>query len=224
MERTKIPFVLGIVGKSEVGKTTLILRVSPELTKRGYKVGTVKNCPHGFDIDREGKDSWKFSEKGSSGVLLTSPEKIALVKSAKKSDDILKIINLFFYDFDIVLVEGFSKEQRLKKIEILRKGVSEQIHSPLDEVIAIVSNIGLKVNKPTFRPDQTSAIVDFLEKIMKEEKKSVEISVNGEKIFLNNFLQNMIKGLTLAIIDPLRRKKEEEIKEVVIKVSKTEQR
>lgn len=224
MERTKIPFVLGIVGKSEVGKTTLILRVIPELTKRGYKVGTVKNCPHGFDIDREGKNSWKFSEKGSSGVLLTSPEKIALVKSAKKSDDILRIINLFFYDFDIVLVEGFSKEQRLKKIEILRKGVSEQIHSSLDEVIAIVSNIGLKVNKPTFRPDQTSAIVDFLEKIMKEEKKSVEININGEKIFLNNFLQNMIKGLTLAMIDPLKRKKEEEIKEVVIKVSKTEQR
>jgi len=224
MERAKIPFVLGIVGKSEVGKTTLILRLTPELTKRGYRVGTVKNCPHGFDIDREGKDSWKFSEKGSSGVLLTSPEKIALIKSAKKSDDILKIINLFFYDFDIVLVEGFSKEQRLKKIEILRKGVSEQIHSPLDEVIAIISNIGLKINKPTFRPDQTSTIIDFLEKIMKEEKKPVEISVNGEKIFLNNFLQNMIKGLTLAMIDPLRRKKEEEIKEVVIKVSKTEQR
>ncbi len=53
---------------------------------------------------------------------------------------------------------------------------------------------------------------------MKEEKKSVEITVNGEKIFLNNFLQNMVKGLTLAIINPLR-KKEEEIREVVIKVS-----
>jgi len=221
MEQAKIPFVLGIVGKSDVGKTTLILKLIPELTKRGYKVGTVKNCPHGFDIDRKGKDSWKFSKEGSRGVLLTSQKKIALIKSTEENSDILKIIDLLFYDFDIVLVEGFSKEQRLKKVEILRKGISEQIYSPLNEVIAIVSDIDVKIDKPIFKPDQICAIVDFLEKIMKKEKKSVEIIVNGEKIFLNNFLQNMVKSLTLAIVDPLRRKGEEEVKEVVIKVSKT---
>ena len=171
MEQAKIPFVLGIVGESDMGKTTLILKLTSELTKRGYKVGTVKNCPHGFDINKEGKDSWKFSKEGSKGVLLTSPEKIALIKSEKESSDILKIINLFFYDFDIILVEGFSKERRLKKIEILRGEVSEQINSSLDKVIAIVNNIGLKIDKPIFRPDQISKIVDFLEKIMKEEKK-----------------------------------------------------
>ena len=54
---------------------------------------------------------------------------------------------------------------------------------------------------------------------MKNEKKFVEVTVNGEKIFLNNFLQNMVKGLTFAMVDPLKRK-EEEIREVVIKVSK----
>jgi len=221
MEQAKIPFVLGIVGKSDVGKTTLILKLIPELTKRGYKVGTVKNCPHGFDIDRKGKDSWKFSKEGSRGVLLTSQKKIALIKSTEENSDILKIIDLLFYDFDIVLVEGFSKEQRLKKVEILRKGISEQIDLSLNEVIAIVSDIDVKVDKPIFKPDQIYAIVDFLEKIMKKEKKSVEVIVNGEKIFLNNFLQNMVKSLTLAIVDPLRRKGEEEVKEVVIKVSKT---
>lgn len=221
MEQAKIPFVLGIVGKSDVGKTTLILKLIPELTKRGYKVGTVKNCPHGFDIDRKGKDSWKFSKEGSRGVLLTSQKKIALIKSTEENSDILKIIDSLFYDFDIVLVEGFSKEQRLKKVEILRKGISEQIDLSLNEVIAIVSDIDVKVDKPIFKPDQIYAIVDFLEKIMKKEKKSVEVIVNGEKIFLNNFLQNMVKSLTLAIVDPLRRKGEEEVKEVVIKVSKT---
>jgi len=220
MEQVKIPFVLGIVGKSNVGKTTLILKLIPELTKRGHKVGTVKNCPHGFDIDRKGKDSWKFSKEGSKGVLLTSQKKIALIKTTEENSDILEIIDLVFYDFDVVLVEGFSKEQRLEKIEILRKGISEQIYSPLDEVIAVVSDIDVRVDKPIFKPDQICAIVDFLEKIMKEEKKSVEIIVNGEKIFLNNFLKNMVKSLTLAMVDPLRRKGEEEVKEVVIKVNK----
>ncbi len=166
MGQAKIPFVLGIVGKSDVGKTTLILHLIPELTGRGYKVGTVKNCPHGFDMDRKGKDSYKFSKKGSSGVLLTSPEEIVFQKRVGESIDILKIVDLFFYDFDIVLVEGFSREQRLKKVEILRKGISEQVYSPLDEVIAIVSDANLKVSKPVFKPDQISAMVDFLEKIL----------------------------------------------------------
>ncbi len=166
MGQAKIPFVLGIVGKSEVGKTTLILRLIPELTRRGYRVGTVKNCPHGFDIDREGKDSYKFSKKGSRGVLLTSPEKIVLQKRVEEDFDILEIIDLFFHNFDIVLVEGFSKEQRLKKIEILRQGVSEQIYSPSDEVIAIVSDTDIEIDKPIFRPGQISKIVDFMENIL----------------------------------------------------------
>ena len=55
---------------------------------------------------------------------------------------------------------------------------------------------------------------------MRNEKKSVEVTVNGEKVFLNRFLQNMVEGLAIAIVDPLKREKEEEIREVMIKVNR----
>ncbi len=81
-----MPFIVGITGKSDTGKTTLILKLIPELTKRGYKVGTVKNCPHSFNIDKEGKDSYKFSKEGSKGVLLTSSNEIAFIRKKDKGD------------------------------------------------------------------------------------------------------------------------------------------
>ena len=220
------PFILGIAGRSNSGKTSLILKLVPELVKRGYRVGTVKNCPHGFDIDREGKDSWKFSRVGSGGVLLTSPDRCTLIRQGEKEDtnSILESFSSFFYGFDIVLVEGFSSLQGMEKIELLRKGISTFMESSLKEVVAVVSDIEvpeLPIDKPVFKPDEIDKIADFVEKAMQKDdtKKNVEVLVNDQKIFLNDFLQRMVKSLTLAIIEPLRREgKEEDIKEVIIKV------
>ena len=220
-----MPFIVGIVGRSDAGKTTLILRLIPELTKRGYRVGTVKNCPHGFEIDRKGKDSYRFSKKGSKGILLTSPGRATFIRNVGKEEngDIIRTIAWLFHDFDIVLVEGFSEEERLRRIEVLRKQVSEKIISCPERLIAVVSDMDIKTNKPIFKPDEISEIVNFLEEAMKEEKKeykeSVEVIVNGERLFLNSFLQDMVRSLTSAMVSPLRRKNKEDIKEIVIKIT-----
>ena len=226
--KAKMPFIIGIAGRSGTGKTTLILKLIPELTGRGYKVGTVKNCPHGFDVDRKGKDSYKFAREGSKGVLLISPERVAFIgdKKGKKSSDIVRMINLLFSNFDIVLVEGFSEERRIKKIEVIGKGISEQIISSPDRLIAVVSDKEIKTGKPIFKPDEIPELVNFLEKFMNEEKRkckgTVEVIINGEKVFLNKFLQEMMKGLTLAMVSPLKRKKGENTKEIIIKVTQAE--
>ena len=46
-----MPPILSIVSKKNSGKTTLIEKLIPELTGRGYRVGTIKHDVHGFDID-----------------------------------------------------------------------------------------------------------------------------------------------------------------------------
>ena len=64
--------IISIVGKSDSGKTTLIEKLVPVLTKRGYRVATVKHDVHGFEVDREGKDSWRHKQAGAptGGFLL----------------------------------------------------------------------------------------------------------------------------------------------------------
>ena len=45
------PVILSIIGKSDSGKTTLILKLLRELRKRKYRVAVAKHCPHGFNLD-----------------------------------------------------------------------------------------------------------------------------------------------------------------------------
>lgn len=222
-ESDRIPSVLGIVGRSEVGKTSLILKLIPELAKRGYRVGAVKNCPHGFDLDKEGKDSHKFLLAGSTGVLLTSPERFALIKERerKEIEEIPRLFSSLFCDLDIVLVEGLGNLPGMRRIELLRNGIGDCLDPTLREVVAVVSDVDVSTDKPVFRPNEVSRITDFLEEVMQRENtnQGLEIFVNGEKLLLNDFVQGMVKNMTLTMVESLRRKStQQSIHKVVIKV------
>ncbi len=75
-----MPPIISVVGKSESGKTTLIEKLIPELKNRGYRIGTIKHAHHNFDMDKEGKDSWRHKAAGSETVVIVSPGKISIVK------------------------------------------------------------------------------------------------------------------------------------------------
>ncbi|GAH58859.1 unnamed protein product, partial [marine sediment metagenome] len=147
-------------------------------------------------------------------------------RGGEKSSDIVRMIKLLFHGFDIVLVEGFSEEQSIKRIEVIRKEISQQIISSPDRLIAVISDKNIRTRKPIFELGEVPEIVDFLEKVMDEKKKeykgAVKVTINGEKVFLNKFLQDIMKGLTLAMVSPLRRKNREDIKEIAIKVTQAE--
>ena len=72
--------IVSIVGKSDSGKTTLIEKLLPELGRRGYRVATVKHDVHGFEVDREGKDSWRHKKAGAHTVVISSPLKVAVIR------------------------------------------------------------------------------------------------------------------------------------------------
>ncbi|MBC7189588.1 molybdopterin-guanine dinucleotide biosynthesis protein B [Candidatus Aerophobetes bacterium] len=221
-----MPFTVVISGPSGAGKTTLILKLIPELVKRGYQVGTVKNCPHGFDMDKEGKDSWKFSRAGSRGILLTSPHKIAFLEEKEEDKkDILKLVNSFFEGYDIVMMEGFSGVEGIKKIEILPEKPQDTCIINQENIIAFITRdkeSDLQTKKPVFKAFQIEKIINFLEEMMKKEKEKenkVEISINGKSLPLNFFVKQMVKNLVLALVEPLKKEKEQEkIKEIKITV------
>ena len=150
------PLIISIVGKSDSGKTTLILKLIPELKKRGYRVAVAKHCPHGFDLDIEGKDSWKFTRAGGEGILLTSPGSIALLRHEENPLNIEERLRNYFSDIDIVLMEGYNDESGIRKIEIIRRGTGRKVRAYLD------------TEKRIFSPDDIPAIADFIETIKEE--------------------------------------------------------
>ena len=107
--------IFGIIGWKNSGKTGLMERLVSEITKRGFKVSTIKHAHHSFDIDHEGRDSFRHRQTGASEVLLSSNSRWALMHELRGelepnfSDLISKMKPV-----DLILVEGFKKEKHSK--------------------------------------------------------------------------------------------------------------
>ncbi len=161
MRKPKMPIIC-IIGSSDSGKTTIIEKLIPEFKKRGYNIGTIKHCPRGFEIDIEGKDSWRHRKAGASFVCLSSPEKIAFVKNLKRDLSLEDIVKKFAEDVDLIIAEGF-KESSYPKIgvysEIKRTDV---LKSKKGKFFALISDEKLNLEVPTFGFDHLSSLVDLI--------------------------------------------------------------
>lgn len=166
-EREK-PVVISIVAtQSNMGKTTLIEKLIKIFKSRNYGVGVLKHDVHKFDIDKEGKDSWRFTQAGADNVAIASSEKLAMVQILQEERSIEQIIKLF-ENVDIILIEGFKKNN-YPKIEVNRKGTNHKLLCEdeafnKDTFIGIATDESLDVNIPNLDLNDAVAIADFIEK------------------------------------------------------------
>ena len=155
--------IVSIVGKSSAGKTTLLEKIIPELIKRRYRVATVKHDVHGFEIDHEGKDSWRHKKAGAHTTVISSPLRIALVEDVDYDQTLDEIRNKYIKRVDIILTEGY-KGNPFPKIEVFR---SELKRTPLckkeDNLLAIASDIKLDIGVPCFDINDSQSLVDLIE-------------------------------------------------------------
>lgn len=59
-----MPKLIGVCGFKNSGKTTLVEKLVRHLSGLGYKISTVKHAHHDFDIDHEGRDSFRHRKAG----------------------------------------------------------------------------------------------------------------------------------------------------------------
>jgi molybdopterin-guanine dinucleotide biosynthesis protein MobB len=161
--------VISVVAKSGTGKTTLLEKLITELKRRGYRVGVMKHDAHQFDIDREGKDSWRLTQAGADTMVISSPAKLAMVKQNEdmKESSMADVVGTYFADVDIVMTEGFKKN-KYPKIEVHRKVRSRTLLCRGDEpdpsLIAVGSDEKLNVDVPLFDINDFAGLCDLIEK------------------------------------------------------------
>jgi molybdopterin-guanine dinucleotide biosynthesis protein MobB len=155
--------IVSIVGKSRSGKTMLIERLITEFKRRGYRVATLKHSEGRIDMDRPGKDSWRFTQAGSDAVLVSSPDRLAFIKRLEQEPDIKEIMCILGPEFDIVLAEGFKKS-KLPKIELYNGGIGDELQCSPSDLSAVVADVPLDVDVTQFRSADTAAIADFIER------------------------------------------------------------
>jgi len=109
--------VIGIYGKSDTGKTTLVVGIIKRLTNEGFKVASVKISDKKIDIDEKDKDTWRHTRAGSSLVVLSSVDNTDfLLKQNLVEHEIINLISKFD-DYDLILMEG-SKDSKTPKIRL----------------------------------------------------------------------------------------------------------
>lgn len=136
--------VIGLAGWSGAGKTTLLRRLIPVLTARGLQVSTLKHAHHSFDIDQPGKDSWEHRQAGAKQVLVASAVRWALMHELQQEPEPrLPSLLAQMAPVDLVLVEGFKRENH-PKIEVYRHANAKPMLHPDDRsIVAIASDVML---------------------------------------------------------------------------------
>jgi molybdopterin-guanine dinucleotide biosynthesis adapter protein len=155
--------IISVVGKSNAGKTTLLEKLIPELVKRGYRVGTIKHNIHGFEIDHEGKDSWRHKKAGACLTVISSPVRLALVEDLEKDLSLEEIRDKYMKNVDIIFSEGY-KGNPFPKIEVFRSELKRELlcHKE-DNLLAIASDVKINSGVPCFDINDTASIVDLIE-------------------------------------------------------------
>ena len=80
-----------VAASSNSGKTTLIEKVIRILKDRGLRVAVIKHASAGFDLDRPGKDSWRFQQAGADTVILSGPGRVALMRKIEQEPTLMSL-------------------------------------------------------------------------------------------------------------------------------------
>jgi molybdopterin-guanine dinucleotide biosynthesis protein B len=161
----KIP-ILSFVGRSNSGKTTLIERLIPALVNDGYRIATIKHAGHGFNLDTEGKDSWRHKRAGASTVIVTSKGSLAMFTDVDEDVRVEELRSRYVQDStDLIIAEGW-KHEGYPKIVVVRDHVGEVEVSP-EGLLALVSNKPLDpvpAGVPVLDPDDIAGLAAIIAK------------------------------------------------------------
>ncbi len=153
--------ILCFVGRSNSGKTTLIERLIPELVQAGYRVATIKHAGHGFDLDTEGKDSWRHKRAGASSVMVLSKGSLAMFSDISDETKIEELRDRFLdSSMDLIIAEGW-KSDGYPKIVVVRDQLGE-VPVSQEGLLAVVSAQPIDIPVPCLNRDDIPAIADLI--------------------------------------------------------------
>lgn len=158
-----MPKLIGVCGFKNSGKTTLVEKLVRHLSGLGYKISTVKHAHHDFDIDHEGRDSFRHRKAGASEVVVVSQNRFAIMNELRGAEPpSLDQVIAKLSPCDLVIVEGYKRDSH-DKIEVRNLELNHPVLAGDDAtVVAVAANGNVSANVPVFSRDDVSALAQFI--------------------------------------------------------------
>jgi molybdopterin-guanine dinucleotide biosynthesis adapter protein len=199
--------IISVVGLVKSGKTTFIEALVRELSRRKYRVGTLKHTSHSFEMDSEGKDSYRLKQSGSIVGGVFTDDSIGIVRDLDDSQDLDRIIADVYSDMDLVIIEGY-KLGKYPRIIVLKENDLESETKPYrdEEIIAVVGEGEADTGLNYYGKYEVKKIAELLELefIKPYSIQEIDLYINNKPVLLNEFVQKTVKNIINAIIDSLK--------------------
>lgn len=241
--------VVGIAGYRKSGKTRTVEGLVKELVNRGYRVGTVKHVhKSGFTLDQPGKDTWRHARAGSEKIACLSPRELAVIeKRESQLEEVL--LSMLDFDFVVLegfrKSEGFAKIMVARSLEealdlddeftiaFVGNGVEGKPVLGPGEFDSLANLVEERAIPPLGGLDCCGecgydSCLDFALAALDGEapkngckaiRGGIKLSVDGQRIPLNFFLQGLISSTLAGMISSLRGGKG---KKIEIEVTRSE--
>lgn len=158
--------VIGVAGFKNAGKTTLVEGLVRHLTAEGLRVSTVKHAHHSFDIDHEGRDSFRHRKAGAAEVAVISRERTAIIHELRgEAEPSLAAVLARLSPCDLVIVEGYKRDSH-DKIEVRNLTLGHpELAGEDPTVVAIAATAAIEgAPVPVFSRDDVAALAAFIRK------------------------------------------------------------
>ena len=167
---------LHVVGRKNHGKTTLVVALVEELTRRGVQVGSMKHSPHVHELDRPGKDSHRHRQAGAEPSAIVTQDSIGVFLRRGAETDVYAKLDPLFAGVDVLLVEG-DLQHPGRKIEVWRAALGGSCLAAENEsIVAVVSDDPAEVAVPVWPRRDVAALADRIVAMLPEGPGAVSLS------------------------------------------------
>lgn len=157
---------IAFVGYSGSGKTTIAAQVVAHLKQKGYRIGVLKHDAHDFQLDWEGKDTYKYAEAQADAVMIASSSKLNYFERFARSYSLEQLLERF-QQVDLVIIEGY-KQENTTKILVARTEEQLALRHELSGLAAIATTLDpgaveIDTAVPVLRLNDLDQILTFIE-------------------------------------------------------------
>ena len=156
---------IGVIGWKNSGKTTFVSKLVNYFSSLNLKVGVIKHAHHSFDIDHPNTDSYKIRKSGAFKTTIVSNKRLAVIEERADDNEIdLKSIIDMNKDCQILILEGFKKNNDIPKIEVfLKKNKKEYLYKNVEKVKLLVTDDDKSHPLKVLSHDQIPLIAKFIQ-------------------------------------------------------------